>query len=137
MTNTYSINDILKPLALTVIIDNKVRDPELSEFIVQAEGILELLGHGDIMEPQDVLAWFHEHEKTLVGRIKDTRKNTYILTALTRFKDDDMAIEAMYDAMLAISISDKEYHVDESDLVKSAASLWGYERPPFKVIGRG
>jgi len=136
MTNTYSINDILKPLALTVIIDNKVRDPELSEFIVQAEGILELLGYGGVMDAQDILAWFHKNEKILVGRMKDARKNTYILTALTLFKDDDMAVEAMYDAMLAISISDKEYHVDESDLVKSAASLWGYERPPFKVIGR-
>jgi len=137
MTKLYSIDDILKLLALTVIIDNKVRDPELSAFIVQAEGILELLGHGDVMEPQGILAWFHEHEQTLVNRMKDARKNTYVLTALTRFKDDDIAVEAMYDAMLAISISDKEYHVDESDLIKSAASLWGYERPPFKVIGRG
>ncbi len=136
MTDTYSINDILKPLALTVIIDNKVRDPELSEFVIQADGILELLGYGDAMAAQDILAWFYEHEKTLVGRIKDARKNTYVLTALTRFKDDDIAVEAMYDAMLAISISDKEYHVDESDLVKSAASLWGYQRPPFKTVGR-
>ncbi len=136
MTNTYSIIDLLKPLALTVIIDNKIRDPELSSFIVQAEGILDLLGHSDALTAKDILAWFHEHETALVARIKDARKNTYVLTALTRFKDDDMAIEAMYDSMLAISISDKEYHVDESDLIKSAASLWGYERPPFKTVGR-
>jgi len=136
MTNTYSIIDLLKPLALTVIIDNKIRDPELSEFVVQADGVLELLGYGDVMTPKDILAWYHEHETELVARIKDARKNTYVLTALTRFKDDDMAVEAMYDAMLAISISDKEYHEHESDLVKSAASLWGYERPPFKTAGR-
>ena len=68
--------------------------------------------------------------------IKGKKKNTVILKALTRFKDNDIVVEAMYDAMLAISISDKEYHESESDLVKSAASLWGYTRPPFKVIGR-
>ncbi len=131
----YTIDEILTPLGLTVIIDNVVRDPELSEFIVQAEGLLELLGHGDEMGPAEILAWFRENEMLLIARMKSARKNTFVLTSLTRFKNDDMAIEALYDSMLAISVSDKEYHIDESDLIKSAASLWGYTRPPFKVIG--
>lgn len=136
MPKTYSIDEILTPLAMTVIIDNVVRDPELSEYIVQAEGLLELLGYGDDMQAPEILGWFRENEMILIARMKSARKNTFVLTTLTKFKDDDMAIEAIYDAMLAISISDKEYHVDESDLVKSAASLWGYERPPFKIIGQ-
>ncbi|MCF6274417.1 MAG: hypothetical protein L3J05_01470 [Robiginitomaculum sp.] len=136
MPNKYSIDNILTPLALTVIIDNVVRDPELSEFIVQAEGLLDLLEHEHVMNSGKIMDWFHSNEATLIKRMKSARKNTYVLTMLNQFKDDDMVIEAMYDAMLAISISDKEYHVDESDLVKSAASLWGYERPPFKVIGK-
>lgn len=82
-----------------------------------------------------MLGWFRDNEMILVDRMKSARKNTFVLTTLNTFKDDDMAIEAMYDAMLAISVSDKEYHMDESDLIKSAASLWGYERPPFKVMG--
>ena len=135
MPNKYTVDEILTPLALTVIIDNFVRDPELSEYIVQAEGLLELLGYGDDMQAPDILGWFRDNEAILVARMKSARKNTFVLTTLTKFKDDDMAIEAMYDAMLAISVSDKEYHVDESDLIKSAASLWGYARPPFKVIG--
>ncbi len=135
MPNKYSIDDILTPLALTVIIDNKVRDPELSEYIIQAEGLLELLDGFDDVQAPDILGWFRENEAILIARMKSARKNTFVLTTLMKFKDDDIAIEAMYDAMLAISISDKEYHVDESDLIKSAASLWGYARPPFKVIG--
>ncbi|MCF6221299.1 MAG: hypothetical protein L3J65_09320 [Robiginitomaculum sp.] len=136
MPNQYSIDNILTPLALTVIIDNVVRDPELSEFVVQAEGLLDLLEHEHGMNSGEIINWFHDNEATLLKRMKSARKNTYVLTILNQFKDDDMVIEAMYDAMLAISISDKEYHVDESDLIKSAASLWGYERPPFKVIGK-
>ncbi len=134
--NKYSIDEILTPLALTVIIDNVVRDPELSEYIVQAEGLLELLGGDDDLQAPHILGWFRDNEMILIARMKSVRKNTFVLTCLMKFKDDDMAIEAMYDAMLAISISDKEYHVDESDLVKSAASLWGYARPPFKIIGQ-
>lgn len=136
MPHKYSIEEILTPLALTVIIDNKVRDPELTEYIVQAEGLLDLLGYGEDIQAPDILGWFRENEMILVDKMKSMRKNTFVLTTLTKFKDDDMAIEAVYDAMLAISVSDKEYHVDESDLIKSAASLWGYERPPFKVIGQ-
>ena len=135
MSTKYSIDEILTPLALTVIIDNVVRDPELSEFVVQAEGLLDLLGHGAEMGPAEILAWFRENEMILIARMKSARKNTFVLRTLTRFKDNDIAIEAMYDAMLAISVSDKEFHIDESDLIKSAASLWGYARPPFKVIG--
>ncbi len=135
MPNNYDTRDILTPLALTVIIDNKVRDPELYEFVVQAEGLLDLLMYDNKIDHEVIIAWFKDNEAELTKRIKSTRKNTFILTTLNRFKGDDIAIEAMYDAMLAISISDKEYHVDESDLIKSAAVLWGYERPPFKVIG--
>jgi len=136
MQNKYTIEEILTPLALTVIIDNVVRDPELSEYIVQAEGLLELLRNGDDLQAPDILSWFRENETILVAKMKSLRKNTFVLSSLMRFKEDDMAIEAMYDAMLAISIADKEYHSDESDLIKSAASLWGYARPPFKVIGQ-
>lgn len=136
MHSNYSIDDILSPLALTVIIDNIVRDPEMNEFVEQAHGLLEMLGYGDQMNRQKIKAWFISEESRLNAEIKGKKKNTIVLKALTRFKDDDAVVEAMYDAMLAISISDKEYHASESDLVKSAASLWGYTRPPFKVIGR-
>ncbi|HHL42067.1 MAG TPA: hypothetical protein ENJ42_00485 [Hellea balneolensis] len=132
MQPNFSIDELLTPLALAVIIDNKVRDPELSEFVVQAEGLLDLLGLN--MAPQDILAWFRDNEPKLISRMNRTGKNTFVLVALTRFKDNDAIVEAMYDAMLAISISDQEYHETESELMKSAASLWGYQRPPFKIV---
>ena len=134
MTTRFTIDEILTPLALTVIIDNKIRDPEMSEFLVQAEGMIDALDDFDSMPAKNVLAWFNAHEEGLVDKLKGRSKNTFILKSLTRFQGNDALIEAMYDAMLAISISDKEYHADESDLIKSAASLWGYVRPPFKVI---
>lgn len=136
MQTEYSIDDILSPLALTVIIDNKVRDPEVSAFVEQAHGLLEMLGYGAQMNPQKIRTWFQQEEQRLISEIQGHKKNTVILKALTRFKDDDTLKEAMYDAIVAISVSDKEYHASESDLVRSAASLWGFSRPPFKVIGR-
>lgn len=136
MQAEFSVDDILTPLALTVIIDNKVRDPEMNEFVEQAYGLLEMLGHAGELDRANIKDWFDQEEKNLQALLNGKKKNTNVLKALTRFKDNDAVIEAMYDAMLVISISDKEYHASESDLVKSAASLWGYTRPPFKVIGR-
>ncbi len=136
MQAEFSIDEILTPLALTVIIDNKVRDPEMNEFVHQASGMLDMLGHADELTEAKIRKWFDKEEPNLKEAMKGKKKNTVVLKALTRFRDNDSVIEAMYDAMLAISISDKEYHASESDLVKSAASLWGYSRPPFKVIGR-
>ncbi|MBL4869643.1 MAG: hypothetical protein JKX72_01680 [Robiginitomaculum sp.] len=134
MTARFTIDEILTPLALTVIIDNKIRDPEMREFVTQAEGLIEALDDFEHMPTKNMMTWFHTNEGELIKKLKGRSKNTFILKTLTRFKGSDALIEAMYDAMLAISISDKEYHEDESELIKSAASLWGHVRPPFKVV---
>ena len=113
----FSYDDILTPLALTVIIDNKVREPEMSSFCVQAAGLIELF-ELDPMTDDALLDWYTRHEDGLRAALTGKRKNTMILRALTRFKEDSQ-VEAIYDAMLAISISDKEYHAEESELILS------------------
>ena len=127
----FTHNDILTPLALTVIIDHKVREPEMTEFCRQAMGLIELF-ELDPMSEADLMAWYEKHHKELDEKLSGKRKNTLVLRALTRFTDD-VHIENLYEAMLAISISDKEYVKEESELIKSAASIWGFSRPPFKV----
>lgn len=134
--HNFSVDELLTPLALAVIIDNKVRDPEMSEFVLQAEGLLDLVGYKEQITHEKIKNWFTQNETLIKEAVQGHKKNTFILKSLTRYKDNDPLIEAMYDAMLAISISDKEYHADESDLIKSASSLWGYVRPPFKVMPR-
>ena len=128
----FTHDDISTPLALTVMIDNKVKYPELQAFRIQAEGLIDLFE----LEPMDEPAlekWYKSHEAEIGEKLSTKRKNTIILRALTRFKED-AHVEAVYEAMLAISISDKEYHATESELIKSAAAIWGFSRPPFKIM---
>jgi hypothetical protein len=120
------------PLALTVIIDNKVRDPELQAFYRQAMALFPLFDLDPLTEAE-MEAWFKKREPEIQETLKNRGKNTAILRALTRFTDD-VHVENIYDAMVTISISDDEFVREESDLIKSAASIWGYQRPPFKVI---
>ena len=127
----FTLDDILTPLALTVIIDHKVRDPEMKEFCIQAAGLIELFELEEMSEAE-LLSWYKKHHDDLGEKLSGKRKNTIVLRALTRFTDD-VHIENLYDAMLAISISDKEYVKEESELIRSAASIWGFSRPPFKV----
>lgn len=127
----FTHDDILTPLALTVIIDHKVREPEMTEFCRQAAGLLELF-ELEPMSKDDLTSWYKEQHKELDEKLSGKRKNTLVLRTLTRFTEQ-VHIENIYDAMLAISISDKEYVKEESELIKSAASIWGFSRPPFKV----
>jgi glycyl-tRNA synthetase alpha subunit len=127
----FTHDDILTPLALTVIIDNKVRQPEMQAFCEQAEGLIELF-EIEPMSEDALLKWYAENEDDFRERLTGKRKNTLVLRALTRFKEQ-IHIENLYEAMLAISISDKEYVKEESELIRSAASIWGFSRPPFKV----
>lgn len=131
VTAMFTHTDILTPLALTVIIDRKVRDPEMTEFCRQAAALIELFELTPMTEAE-LVEWYKTHHDDLEEKLSGKRRNTVVLRALTRFTDD-VHIENIYEAMLAISISDKEYVKEESELVKSAASIWGFTRPPFKV----
>lgn len=131
LNDTYTRDDLLLPLAIAVIIDNKVRDPELKAFVTQAQGLLELFELTP-METDDIKQWFQEQSPELEGKLAGKRRNTTVLRALTKF-EGDLEVENIYDAMVAISVSDKEFVVEESDLMKSAAAIWGFLRPPIKV----
>jgi len=84
------------------------------------------------MSKSELHSWYEGQHDELTKKLSGKRKNTMVLRALTRFTDD-VHIENLYEAMLAISISDKEYVKEESDLIRSAASIWGFSRPPFKI----
>lgn len=124
--------DVLLPLAVTVIIDTKVRDAEIAEYCVQAKGLIELLNLEE-MSTTELQKWFAVHRDELAEKLAGPRRNTFVLRILSKFKDD-VIIENMYDAMVQISVCDSEFRQEESDLVVSAATLWGYERPPIKIV---
>ena len=119
------------PLAITVIIDNKIRDPEMRELYLQANELFPIFGL-TTLDHKEIVKWFKENEPALSKKLSGPRRNTAILVALSRFTED-MHVENMYEAMISISICDKEYKREESELVKSAATIWGYNRPPLKV----
>ena len=128
----YTHEHILMPLAITIIIDTKILAQEMAEFYAQAVELFELFNLPPLSET-DVMDWFKKNGESIAVDLAGKRRNTTILVALSRFKKD-IHVENMYDAMIAISICDKEYIREESDLIKSAASIWGYNRPPIKVI---
>lgn len=120
------------PLAVTVIIDTKVRDMEIAEFCRQAQGLIDLIDLKP-MSTAELQKWFAAHRDQIAEKLSGARRNTLVLRVLSKFKDD-VLMENLYDAMVQISVCDQEYRQEESDLIKSAAVLWGYERPPIKII---
>ncbi|GLQ19216.1 hypothetical protein ACFFUB_12430 [Algimonas porphyrae] len=130
-TPTHSVDDILMPLAIAVVIDHKVRQLEETAFVTHANGLLELFGH-DTKPDADILRWFAERKVDLEDQLWDKGGNTLVLKSLTRF-DEAHHREAVFDALVSISIADNEYVTEESRLIKSAASLYGFQRPPLKV----
>ena len=128
----YNHDDILMPLAVTVIIDTKVRDTEIAEFCHQSQGLIDLL-ELEPMSTAELQKWFSAHRDEISEKLSGPRKNTLVLRVLTKFKDK-MIMENLYDAMVQISVCDNEFREEESDLVKSAAMIWGYDRPPIKIV---
>ena len=105
------------PLALTVIIDEKVRAPELAEFRKQAMGLFPLFGL-PLMSEEAMVEWFEKNEPIIQDTLKKRGKNTAILRTLTRFTED-LHVENLYDAMVSISVSDKEFKREECQSCKN------------------
>lgn len=125
-------SDILIPLATAVVIDNHVRSPELSAFVQHAGELLDLFDLTPMSEAE-LRDWFSKETPAIQDKLNSSRRNTFVLRILSVF-EHDIHVDNIYDAMVQISISDAEYKREESDLIKSAASLWGYNRPPLKVV---
>ena len=81
-TPNYTHADILMPLAITVIIDNKIRDPEMAEFYAQAVELFELFNLPPLNQKK-VLDWFNENEASITEKLAGKRRNTTILVALS------------------------------------------------------
>lgn len=132
MTETsFTVDDILMPLAIAIVIDHKVRDIEEAVFVELANGLLELFGKAD-MSPKELVDWFHGHKNDLEDQLWEKGGNTLVLKSLARFKEQKYC-EAIYDALVTITVADNEYVTEESRLIKSAASLYGFQRPPIKI----
>jgi hypothetical protein len=127
----YSVDDILMPLAIAIVIDHKIRDVEQAVFIDLANGLLELFDL-PTMSAAAITGWFEDHKDDLEDQLWEKGGNTLVLKALTRFRELKHC-EAIYDALVTISIADNEYVPEESRLIKSAASLYGFQRPPIKI----
>lgn len=132
MTETdFTTDDILMPLAIAIVIDHKVRAVEEEVFIERANGLLELF-EKPTLSPEEIVHWFNDHKDDLEDQLWEKGGNTLVLKALTRFKEQKHC-EAIYDALVTITIADDEYVMEESRLIKSAASLYGFQRPPLKI----
>ena len=94
-------------------------------------GLIELFDV-DPLSGDDLRKWFRAHKDELEKKLSTPRRNTLVLRALSKFTDG-RDVEAVYDAMVSISVSDKEYVKQESELIKSAAAIWGFSRPPIKI----
>ncbi|WP_418152659.1 hypothetical protein AB8615_03225 [Litorimonas sp. RW-G-Af-16] len=119
------------PLAVAVIIDSKIRDPEYHAFVERAHGLLQLFDKPP-MTDAELRTWFDTQKGELTELLTSKRRNTTILKVLSKF-EDDVEVENIYDAMVSISVSDREFVQEESDLIKSAGAIWGFAKPPIKV----
>ena len=127
----HDLDTILTPLAIAVIIDHQVKSVEKTTFVERAQGLLEYFGH-DVLDRKALLAWFAEASKRLEDQLWDRGGNTVVLRALASFRDD-AECEAIYDALVAISVADEKFVPDESRLIKSAAAIYGFDLPPIPV----
>lgn len=110
-------------LAVSVLIDERLRDIEMVEF---SHSMITINRHirPDVILPRSALmAWFNENAAEISERISKDSDNVWKTEILGHIQDAQLR-RMVLAAMFSISICDYELNDEECEYLKLAVSLW-------------
>lgn len=124
--------NVLTLLAIVVLADHRVRDPEMVEFCHEAGLINHETSPERIMTAGQLRRWFNANRDRIdAALIKDIEGFTAeTLKAVT----DPELRRLILQAMFAISICDYELHDEENEILKTAISTWQLTFDPQTIM---
>ena len=119
--------------AVTVLLDERARDPELIEFVHACMVQNHRLRPGIILSRQSILAWFDANKARIGAALAADADNAYKTGLLSQIYDEDLQ-RVVLSSIFTISVADYELHDEESDFIKQALMVWKTTLPtPMEI----
>jgi len=115
-------------LAITVLIDRRVKDRELIEFTHAAMMHNHHLRPGKILSRRMLTDWFHQRESELKEALAKDDNDNYKRALLANITDKDLQ-RRLLTSIFSISICDYELRDEESNFIRTALNVWKTEMP--------
>ena len=114
--------------AVTVLLDDRERDPELIEFVHACMVHNHRLRPGVILSRQHLLKWFDANKEAIRARLHADDAEAYKTDLLSRIFDEDLQ-RGVLSSIFAISVADYELHDEETDFISRALAVWHTTMP--------
>ena len=118
-------DNILKLLALVVLVDKRVYKEEVDTLAVEAENILKNT-LGLFMTQSMAVDWFQTNRTSLQALLDDEFLD-YNLNVAIKCVDEFPDKTSLRRAMLRVAYADDEFHDSEYRLIRMAGQKWGLE----------
>lgn len=125
-------DNILHLLAIAVLADRRVRDPELIEFCHEAQRICRAYYPDKIMPRADLRDWFLARQDALKAKLSSDNANSVILSAVQSIPEGPLRATILQ-AIFSISICDYDLDDKESALVHLCQREWNIPLPDLEL----
>ncbi len=115
-------------LAIIVLADDRVRDPEMVEFCHEAQLVNQALSPDRIITDGHMRRWFAAHKEN-IRKALHTDKDAFIINCLGVISEPDLR-KIILQGMFAISICDYEMHDEENEILKTVIQAWQLQFDP-------
>ena len=128
LMNPDNWTDIFTLLAIIVVADNRVYKEEVDCFVAQVDILKAEVGSDALVTPKLAFDWFNAHRDNIKAKIQQENSQFFVvrtIQGLLDFPDHG----ALLRSMEAVSVSDREFHIEEKSIIELAAAYWGQTRP--------
>lgn len=120
--------DILRLLAISVLIDDVIKDRELIEFCHEAQKLNRQFRSDTILCREHLLAEFNRIKPDIIAALKSPNSKSYITQCIAALTDEAQCGEVSK-SIYSISICDYEVHDEECAFLQTALADWGIDAP--------
>lgn len=120
--------DVLTVLAIAVLADHRLRDPELVEFCHEAKRLSNKYQPDVIMTRTHLRNWFFDNRLPLSSRLESDKAHEFMEAAIRKIDGAELQSD-MLQSIFGIVVCD--YHLDDEEafMLKLAVEIWGMPVP--------
>ena len=133
MFENKQVEAVAHILAATILLDKRQRDREMVEFCYYVKTINQDLCSKTILPRQKIMDWFETQKQDLTTGLANDTDGSFKTNLLKPITDPKIRRKVLT-AIFAISISDQEFHDEESSFIKTAVNLWQVGTPSMTDV---
>ena len=119
--------------AITVLLDERERDPELIEFTHACMVHNHKIRPGTILPRQTLQAWFKQRKSDLSATLSGPDAQDFKIELLSRISAPELQ-RSVLSSIFTISVADYELHDEETEFIQTALSVWNAEMPRVEEL---